>query len=73
MLLPTKVRLILEVLRGNVSIYMLITKDCRRCSNYIFIIDLAPGLHGLGKDKYNARRETFMFWELVCLILGFWL
>ena len=24
---------------------------CRRCSNYIFIIDLTPGFNGLGKDN----------------------
>ena len=42
---------------------------CRRCSNYIFILDLTPGFNGLGKDKYNMRRETSKFWDLVRLIL----
>ena len=42
---------------------------CRRCSNYIFIIDLTPGFSGLGKDNCKTRRETFKFWDLVHLVL----
>ena len=42
---------------------------CRRCSNYIFILDLTPGFKGWGKDNYRMRRETFKFWDLVPLIL----
>ena len=42
---------------------------CRHCSNYIFILDLTPGLNGLGKDNYKTRWETFRFWNLVRLIL----
>ena len=42
---------------------------CRRCSNYIFILNLTPGFNRLGKDKYKMRREAFEFWELLCLIL----
>ena len=42
---------------------------CRRCSNYIFILDLTPSFNGLGKDNYKMRRETCKFWELVRLIL----
>ena len=34
---------------------------CRRCSNYIFIIDLTPGLKGLGKDDFKTRWESFKF------------
>ena len=47
---------------------------CRRCSNYIFILDLTPGFNGLGKDNYKTRRETFRFssWDLVRLILEIW-
>ena len=41
----------------------------RRCSNYIFILNLTPGFNGLGKDKYKMRREAFKFWDLVQLIL----
>ena len=41
----------------------------RRCSNYIFILDLTPGFNELGKDNYNRRRETFKCWDLVRLIL----
>ena len=42
---------------------------CRRCSNYIFILNLTPGFNGLGKDNYKMRREAFQFWDLVRLIL----
>ena len=42
---------------------------CRRCSNYIFILNLTPGFNGLGKDNYKMRREAFKFWDLVRLIL----
>ena len=42
---------------------------CRRCSNYIFILNLIPGFNGLGKDSNKMRREAFQFWDLVRLIL----
>ena len=42
---------------------------CRRCSNYIFILDLTPAFNGLGKDNYKTRRETFKFWDWEHLIL----
>ena len=42
---------------------------CRRCSNYIFILNLTPGFNGLGRDNYKARQETFKFGDLVRLIL----
>ena len=42
---------------------------CRRCSNYIFILDLTPGFIGLGKDNYKTRRETFKFGDLLRFIL----
>ena len=42
---------------------------CRRGSNYIFILNLTPGVNGFGKDKYKMRREAFKFWDLVRLIL----
>ena len=42
---------------------------CRRCSNYIFILDLTPGFIGLGKDNCKTRRATFKFWDLVRFIL----
>ena len=42
---------------------------CRRCSNYIFILNLTPGFNGLSKDNYKMRREAFKFWDLVRLIL----
>ena len=42
---------------------------CRRCSNYIFIHGLTPGLNGLGKEDCKTRWESFKFWDLVRLIL----
>ena len=42
---------------------------CRRCSNYIFILNWTPGFNGLGKDNYKMRHEAFKFWDLVHLIL----
>ena len=42
---------------------------CRRCSNYIFILDLTPGFIGLDNDNCTTRRETFNFGDLVQLIL----
>ena len=42
---------------------------CRRCSNYIFILDLTHGFIGLSKDNCKTRRETFRFGDLVRLIL----
>ena len=42
---------------------------CRRCSNYIFILDLTSGFSGLGKDNRKMRRGTFKFWALVHFIL----
>ena len=45
---------------------------CRRCSNYIFILDLTRGFKWLGKDNFRTRRETFKFWDLIRLILEVW-
>ena len=45
---------------------------CRRCSNYIFILDRTPGFSGLRKDYCKMRWETFKFWDLVHLILDFY-
>ena len=42
---------------------------CRRCSNYIFILHLTPGLNILRKDNCPPRREIFKFWDFVRLIL----
>ena len=42
---------------------------CRRCSNYIFILNSIPGFNGLGKDNNKMRQEAFKFWVLVRLIL----
>ena len=43
--------------------------DCRRCSNYIFILNLTPAFNELGKENCKMRRETFEFRDLVQLIL----
>ena len=42
---------------------------CRRCSNYIFILNLTPGFNGLGKDNYKMTWKAFKFWDLEHLIL----
>ena len=53
----------------QVSRVSLVCLEKKRCSNYIFILNLTPGFNGLGKDKYKLRREAFKFWDLVRLIL----
>ena len=42
---------------------------CRRCSNYIFILDLTPDFNELGNDNCKTRRETFEFSDFVRFIL----
>ena len=42
---------------------------CRRCSNYIFILNLTPGFNGLSEDNCKRIQETFKLWDLVRLIL----
>ena len=37
---------------------------CRRCSNYIFILDLTPGFNGLTMDSCKTRPDTYKFWDL---------
>ena len=44
----------------------------RRCSNYIFILDLTPGFNGLGKDNCKTSQETSMFSDLMWPILEVW-
>ena len=44
----------------------------RRCSNYIFILNLTFGFNGLGKGNCKTRRETFVFWDCVRLKLETW-
>ena len=46
---------------------------CRRCSNYILILDFTPGFNELDIDNCNTRRETFEDWDLVRLLLEGWL
>ena len=41
---------------------------CRRCSNYIFILNLTPGFNGLSDDNCKRIQETFKFWDLMQLI-----
>ena len=42
---------------------------CRRCSNYIFVLNLTPGFNGLAKSNCKTRRQSLKFWDLVRLIL----
>ena len=34
---------------------------CRRCSNYMFILDLAPGFNKLDKGNYKTRQKHVDF------------
>ena len=43
--------------------------ESRRCSNYLFILDLTQGFYGFDKDNWKTRRETFKFRDFVRLIL----
>ena len=45
---------------------------CRRCSNYIFILDSTSGFKGFGKGSRKSVRESFKCWDLVPLILKTW-
>ena len=45
---------------------------CRRCSNYIFILNLTHAFNRLDKDNSKARWETFKFWDSMRLILEIW-
>ena len=42
---------------------------CRRCSSYIFFLDLTPGLNWLGKGNCKTIRESFKFLDKVRLVL----
>ena len=55
--------------KGFEYIYIYILIACRGCSNYIFILDLTPGLRGLGEDNCKKRREIFKLWDLVGLYI----
>ena len=44
----------------------------RRCSNYIFILDLTPGFNTLGRDNFKTRRGILKSWDLVSLRLEVW-
>ena len=40
---------------------------CRRCSNYIFILDLIPGFNRLSNNSCMTRQETFKLMDLTRL------
>ena len=52
---------------------------CRRCSNYIFILNLTPGFSGLSEDNCARIQETFKLlrfgatytWVFTVLLLNF--
>ena len=58
--------------------YCLIINDAqcsilRRCSNYIFVLDLTHGFNILHNDNCRTGCETFkLWWDLVWLILEVW-
>ena len=43
----------------------------RRCSNYIFILNLTPGINGWSEDNCKRIQETFKFWDLVRLNMSY--
>ena len=47
-------------------------RACRGCSNYIFVLDLTPGVNGLSKKTCKTRRVTLKLWDSVRLILHIW-
>ena len=40
----------------------------RRCSNFVYILDLTTGFNGLGKDNCKARGETSIFFLIWCYL-----
>ena len=44
----------------------------RRCSKYIFILDITPGFNRLGNNNGTTGRETLKLWDLLRLLLGVW-
>ena len=42
---------------------------CRRCSSYIFILDLTHDFNGLCRDKCKTKRATLKCWDMVRRIL----
>ena len=42
----------------------------RRCSNYIFVLDLTPSFNGLGNDNRETRRKSSKFLDLLRRILN---
>ena len=45
---------------------------CRRCSSYIFILDLTPGCNGLAKTTVRLEGKPFKFWDVLRFILEAW-
>ena len=45
-------------------------RHCNKLHRYL--LSRLPGFNGLGKDNCKTRRETFMFWDLIRLILEVW-
>ena len=56
----------------EINQYMRKVSSCRRCSNYIFILDLTSGFKGFGKDSRKTVWESFKCWDLVRLMLKTW-
>ena len=65
-----------NIRRAKVGNYIIDHSDvvgaCRRCFNYIFIVELTPGFNRLGNGNHKAGRETFKFWDLVRFVLEIW-
>ena len=54
----------LEMLQKCRSLYCSWNTTCRRCSFYIFILDLILGFNGLGKDNCKTIWEKNKSWDL---------
>ena len=68
----THIRTVWLYLLNIVKPLIYIAHISRRCSNYIFILDLTPGFNGLSKDNCKTKRKKIQFWDMVGLILEVW-
>ena len=64
-----------HILVGNTFIdhSLVVGAAPRRCSNYIFILDITPGFNGLGKENYcktsnihHTFSKQWIYWSLRC-------
>ena len=56
--MPSEMWITIRDLTWSTS-YWTIKLSFRRCSNYIFALDLTSGFNGLGKDKWKTRHGLY--------------